>query len=90
MLDVFGNHAFVCLCRQDRTKRYTALRIQSFFGAQAAYMAGAELERLVPPAALSRRAPPRGEEQSGRPLPAMLALMGDGCLGFRCHVLDAR
>jgi hypothetical protein len=43
--DVFGDHALVCPCRGDRTKRHNALRNEAFFHAQAAGYSGAELER---------------------------------------------
>ena len=50
-MDVFGDHALVCSCRGDRTKRHNALRNQCFFDALTAGFPGAELERpgLLPP-----------------------------------------
>lgn len=53
VMDVFGDHALVCSCKGDRTKRHNALRNQSFFDIQAAGFAGSEMERpgLLPPRA---------------------------------------
>ena len=61
-MDVWLDHAIACSCRGDRTKRHNCLRNQGFFDAQAAGIAGAELERpgLLPPRA-AREGPPDGE-----------------------------
>ena len=62
IMDVWGDHALVCSCRGDRTKRHNALRNSCFSAAQAAGFPGAELER---PGLLQPRpedeGPPGGE-----------------------------
>ena len=70
VMDVFGDHALVCSCKGDRTKRHNALRNCSFFAAQAAGFSGAELER---PGLLQPRPEgegPPGGEQGGEDLDA--------------------
>lgn len=57
VFDAFGDHALVCPCHGDRTKRHDALRNQTFFHAQAAGFSSAELER---PGLLQPRAPGEG------------------------------
>jgi len=65
VMDVFCDHALVCACRGDRTKRHNALRNQAFFDALAAGHAGAELERpgLLPTRPAGEATP--GGEQGG-------------------------
>ena len=86
VMDVFGDHALMCACGGDRTRRHHKLRNQAYFDAQAAGVPGTELERPgLLPARASGEGPPTEEpdgegmnEQGRRPADVYVAKWRNG------------